>query len=332
MSGCVTTSPKEPEEPWSLAVIADNRGGGLGHRNVLQSVKAANHEMMLNLGDMVHPSEGHHWKDFLADMEAVFGDSTHSMLKRYYVSVGGWEEQYVNRSRRATDQPISRADWKYAGKFAWPGYEPDNDAGQTFVEKHFSYRKRAEKNGSEFVDYDKHGDYHVKYRNVHVLSLYLTDEWHRPERFGPHDDPAIRAQTWDEQVLWLEARLKEIRRSAPDAAIIVMGHDGGWIAQDDKSYRGRLCNLMKEYRVDIAFCGDGHKYVFYPDPTSLKFMVPACLGERGGQYMTVAVDGPQLTVRHCDGSGRVLHVFQKTAGKPVLKEATNTEPNRMAGD
>lgn len=317
VAGCATPPQETSRGPWSFAVVADNRGGGQSHRAVLESIKAANHEMILNLGDIVHPTEGHHWQDFMADMEAVFGDDMPSLLKRYYLSVGGWEEQYINRSRRATDPKISQADWKYAGNFTWPGYEPDNAAGQYFVDKHFNYRERAGKEGSEFVDYDEHGDYHVKYRDLHILSLYLTDEWHREEVFGPHDDPQMRAQIWDEQVLWLDARLKEIRGSSPEAVVIVMGHDSDWVAQEGDSFRGRLCELMAKSGVDIAFCGDGHRYIFYPDPTTLKFMVPACLGEEGGGYMSVTVDGPQLSVRHCDRNGQVLDVFQKTAGEPV---------------
>jgi len=322
VAGCATPPRETSRGPWSFAVVADNRGGGQSHRAVLESIKTANHGMILNLGDMVHPTEGHHWQDFLADMEAVFGDNMHSLLKRYYVTVGGWEEQYINRSRRAKDPQISQADWKYAGKFTWPGYEPDNTAGQSFIEEHFSYRERAGEKGSDFVDYDQHGDYHVKYRNVHILSLYLTDEWHRQEKFGPHDDPQMRAQTWNQQVLWLDARLKEIKGSNPDAAVIVMGHDSDWVVQEGNSFRGRLCELMAKYGVDIAFCGDGHRYIFYPDPTTLKFMVPACLGEEGGGYISVTVDGSQLSVRHCDRNGQVLHIFQKTAGKPVQSNTT----------
>jgi len=315
--GCITPPHQTSTGPWSFAVVADNRGGGPSHRAVLESVKAANNEMILNLGDMVNPGEGHHWQDFLADMRAVFGDGSQSMLRRYYVTVGGWEEQYINQSRRAQDPPISRADWQYAGDFAWPGYEPDNAAGRFFAEKHFGYRSRALKAGGDVVDYDQFGDYHVRYRNVHILSLYLTDEWHRLETFGPHDDPRLRAQAWDKQVLWLEARLNEIRGNDPDAPIIVMGHDAGWVAQRGNSFRGRLCELLTRYRVDIAFCADGHRYVFFPDSATLKFMAPACLGGRGAGYMSVAVDGSRLTVRHHDTKGNVLHVFEKTAGEPA---------------
>lgn len=319
----LATAGDTPEKPWSFAVVADNRGGGKSHRVVMKSVQAGKHEMILNLGDMVHPSKGHHWEDFLADMKAVFGDQTQAMLKRYYVTPGGWEEQYMNRSRRAEDPPITQADWKYAGKFSCPGYEPDNKAGQAFAEKHFNYRERAAKK-SEFVDYDEYGDYHITYRNIHILSIYLSDEWRRTEKFGPHDDPKARALAWEKQVSWLETRLKSIRASSPDAAIVVMGHDAGWVAQSGNSFRGRLCELMAKYRVDIAFCGDGHKYRVYPDPTTLKFMAPACLGDTRGGYMSVTVEGSKLTVKHCRRDGRILEAFQKKAGKPLRRSAESS--------
>ena len=317
VTGCTTLPHETSTAPWSFAVIADNRGGGQSHRAAMESVKAANHEMILNLGDMVYPGEGNHWQDFLADMRAVFGDGLPGMLKRYFVTVGGWEEQYVNQSRRTQDPPIPRADWQYAGSYAWPGYEPDNAAGQSFAEQHFGYRRRAQKTGGYLVDYDPYGDYYVKYRNLHILSLYLTDEWHRRETFGPHDDPRLRAQAWERQIRWLDDRLNEIRGTDPEAPIIVMGHDAGWVAKRGDSFRGRLCKLLAKHRVDIAFCADGHQYVFFPDPTTLKFMAPACLEGKGAGYMSVTVDGSRLTVRHRDTSGKVLHEFQKTAGKPI---------------
>lgn len=316
-AGCQRAATRPAEPAWVFAVVADNRGGNPFHRQVMQSIKADGAEMILNAGDMVHPSEGCHWHDFLADMRAVYGDQVPRVLQNYFVTAGGWEEQYVNRARRANDPPVAKEDWHYAGKHEWVGYEPDNAAGQCFYGTYFRYRERTAERHSGLVDYDLYGDYHVKYRNLHVLCLYISDEWHRPEQFDPSDDPAARARAWERQVEWVAARLALVRRVDPGAPVVVIAQDDGWFAQAGEGFLGRLGRLLAKYRVDLALCGDGHVYRLYPDAVTLKLMVPACLEAGKSGYLRVGLDGPTITVEHCDETGRMLHAFAKPIGGPT---------------
>jgi len=299
--------------PWHFAVIADNRGGSPAHRQIMKYAQQFGSDIILNIGDMVHPTPGHLWNDFIADMDAVFARQRRTMLNKYFVSVGGWEEQYINCSRRKAAPLIRPENWTFAGKLQWPGYEPDNAAGQAFYDNYFKYRERAGKRGSSILDYDQFGDYYVHHRNLHILSLYISDEWHRTEKFHPEDDPSARARAWKKQIAWLGAHLARIRTDDPTSPILVMAHDGGWLNQKGDSFRGRLCALLEKHNVDIALCGDGHRYYHYSDPTTLKLMVPALTG-----YLKITVGLEQLTVEHRDRNDHLLNAFEKQIAKPNI--------------
>ncbi len=316
-AGCGMVETRVPMQPWRFVAVADNRGGNPAHRAVMQSARRDGAEMILNIGDIVYPKEGHHWDGFMSDMRAAFGDETDEMLVNYFLTAGGWEEQYINQEQRKDDPTVAQKDWTYAGSFAWPGYEPDNAAGQRFYHDHFKYKERADKKNGNILDYDEFGDYHAKRRNVHVLSLYLTDEWHRHEKCGPHDNPAFRRKAWEHQIEWLEQRLAWIRKDDPGAAIVVIGHDRDWLDQKDDSLHGPLTRLLAEHRVDLALCGDEHIYKFYPDPITIKLMVEASLTKGKGGYMRVTVDDATMKVEHCDEDGKILDSFEKKIGGPT---------------
>lgn len=327
LAGCGAPRSNVPApKPLVIAVIADNRGGGAAHRMILQSIKRDGAEAILNLGDMIHPSKGHEWPDFMRDMNAVYGDETRKVLDRYFVTAGGWEEQVFNRDKKKADPSIARKDWKFPSKHGWPGYEPDNEAGQAFYERYFRYRQRVGRAGSPIVTYSRSGDYHAALRGLHVISLYISDEWHQRRRYHIHDDPKARAAAWEEQIVWLDDRLTIIRLAEPNAPLIVMAHDSGWVGVRSKSFRGRLAKLLAKHQVDIALCGDGHTYRHYKDPWTLKFMVPAALSRQLGGYFRITIDGARIKLEHCDPKGAVRKTFTKRAGEPLGSRPTVAQP------
>ncbi len=308
---CLGCTKSIEKKSWKFGVVADNRGGNSSHRAVLRSMKNDGVEAIINLGDSVHVKKGCHWSDFVADMQAVFGNDLNDISKKYFVTVGGWEERYINQHRRSKDPKIEKKDWNYKGKYKGAGYEPDNKAGQKFYEKYYKYKERAGKKDSLILDYDSFGDYYAKYKNLHILSLYLTDEWHEKGKFWPGDNPEERKKAWKKQVKWLEAHLKKIRENFPDEIIVVIGHDAHWVDKKGNSFEGKLCALLKKYKVELAFCGDAHQYKYFPDPTTLKFMVTASLKKGEGGYLLVTVDGNNFKLENCNDDGTVLETFKK---------------------
>jgi len=308
---CFGCSKAEPDKPLKVGVLADNRGGNPSHRAVLQAMKKDGVEVIINLGDIVHPDKGCHWPDFIADMQTVYGNKLDEVSARYFLTVGGWEEQYVNRHQKKKDPKIEKKDWNYKGKHHWPGYEPDNKSGQQFYKDYFKYKERAGKMNSLILDYDSFGDYYAKYKNFHILSLYFTDEWDEDGKFWPGDNPEERKKGQKKQVEWLENHLKNIRKNYPDAVIAVIGHDRHWVDKKDDSFKGRLCALLKKYKVELALCGDAHEYKHYPDPTTLKFMATASLTKGKGGYFLITIDGKNLKVENCNDDGVVLDTFEK---------------------
>jgi len=298
-------------KPWKFGVLADNRGGNRSHREVLYAMKKDGVEVIINLGDIVHPKKGCHWSDFMTDMQAVYGSKLKNISKKYFLTAGGWEEQYINQHQRPKDPKVEKKDWKYKGKYKWWGYEPDNKAGQQFYKNYFKYKERAGKKNSLILDYDSIGDYYAKYKNLHILSLYITDEWHEEGKFWPDDNPEERKKAWKKQVEWLEGHLKNIRKNYPDAVIAVIGHDRHWMDKKDDSFEGQLSALLKKYKVELAMCGDAHEYKHYPDPITLKFMATASLTKGKGGYFLVTVDGRNLTLENCNDDGMVLDTFRK---------------------
>ena len=308
---CLGCTKSIEKKSWKFGVLADNRGGNPSHRAVLRSMKNDGVEVIINLGDSVHPNKGCHWADFVADMQAVFGNKLKDISHKYFVTAGGWEEQYINQYQRLKDPKTDKKDWNYKGNYKWPGYEPDNKAGQQFYEKYYKYKERAGKKDSLILDYDDFGDYYAKYRNLHILSLYLTDEWHKKGKFWPGDNPEEREKVWAKQVEWLEDHLKKIRESYPAEIIVVIGHNGVWLNKKGKSFEGQLCALLKKYKVELAFCGDAHEYKYFPDSTTLKFMVTASLKKGEGGYFLVTVDDNNFKLENCNDDGTVLETFEK---------------------
>jgi len=313
--------------PWVIAALADNRGGNPTHRKVLECIKKDGAEMVINLGDMVWAGRGGGWDAFMDDMRNVYGNETDAILKNYFVCAGGHEERYMSQSRRKSAPPIRKDDWKYAGAYDAPGYEPENAAGQTFYDTYFRYKERAGKAGSAIRDYDQYGDYHVTYRGLHLLSLYITDEWPVGKEFHPADDVEARKAAWKRQTQWLEERLEAIRKSDPKAPIIIIAHDIFWFDQKGETFLGRLNALLTKYRVDLALCGDGHHYFHVKDPVTLKLMLPDCFTPGRGGYLRIGVFADRLKLAYCHEDGTVLQTFEKRMGKPL--EGTKGRRGRL---
>lgn len=227
--GCFAGDDKEIEKSkWSFVVYSDNRGSNPTHRAVLASIAKIKPDLILNLGDMVFWDEKYGTlENFKKDVEEMWGDFD-SFNRIFYPTIGGHEERYYNLS-------------------VYPphGKEPDNQAGQKLY-RDLEIKKRVAKFNEQY------GDYYFKYKNVHFIMMYRSDEW----------------KVKDQQVEWLTDVLNSIKDADP---IVVAGHAGGWFLSnvEDKNHE-EVRKLLREHNVDIELAADWHDYYADTDGTILR--------------------------------------------------------------
>ena len=305
---------KNPDAAWVIGVVADNRGGSGIHAAALSMFKDAGAELNLNLGDMVYPNSVGGWDGIVKNYRKVYEkDADRLLATRVFVTAGGWDEQYINQAQKAKDKAAGKTD---LGSRRWPGYEPDNGAGQEFYARFFKYKQRAGKEGELIRDYTTDGDYYVKYRNLHLISLYITDEW--PEiskKWHLHDDPQKRRDALARQTKWLDQKLAGIRKAEPKAPVIVMAHDGIW--HKGSGATKPIARLLAKHRVDVALCGDGHSYYSIKDPWTMKFMVPGAFqgGSDGWFLIKIHPTTGRIVMEHYRHTGKHLRTHSKIAGE-----------------
>jgi len=306
----------EGGQRWTVGVVADNRGGTGTHNAILKEFQKANVELILNLGDMVYPAPGGEWEGIVKQFQALYGgkEGSEFLARRVFVTAGGWDEQYMNQAQKLADRGQTEAT---RPKRSRPGYEPDNAAGQEFYQRYFQYKDRAGRSGESIFEYTPQRDYYVKYRDLHVLSLYITDQWADvSKQYHMRDDPAARRAAIERQCVWLREKLKTIRKDHPHAPLIVMAHKGSWY-----NGGGPLADMpraLKEYKVDVALCGDGHIYHRSPDPQTLKLMVPGAFSDSSDGYFLIHLtpaDG-KIELDH-RFNGDLKHRHQKVAGEKL---------------
>ena len=307
---------------WVIGVVADNRGGTGTHGAILKHFQKGDVQLILNVGDMVYPAPGGEWDGIVKQFREVYGEKEGDefLARRVFVTAGGWDEQYINQAQKLKDRGDQPEEKR--SKRSRLGYEPDNAAGQEFYQRYFKYKDRAGKPDESIVEYTPQGDYHVKFRGVHLLSLYITDEWpNLGKKYHQHDDPESRRAAIEKQAVWLRAKLKEIRAAEPRAPLIVMAHKGSWY-----NGGGPLADMAKalaEFRVDVALSGDGHIYNFVRDTNTLKLMVPGAFSDSSDGYFLIGITPSTgaIDVDHFRYTGELKHQHHKIAGeKMTLKD------------
>ncbi|MCE9548075.1 MAG: metallophosphoesterase [Planctomycetia bacterium] len=313
------------EGTWVIGVVADNRGGTGTHLAILKKFKEANVDLIINLGDMLYPGPDGDWESMAKQYHDVFGEQANDWLARkMFVTVGGWEEEFINQHQKTKDaEGKEETEKQKKARKRRPGYEPDNAAGQEVYQRYLHYKKRAGKPGEFIREYTDLGDYYVKYRNLHLLSLYITDEWSVVKRkYHDRDDPEWRAKAIERQTVWLKNKLHAIRTAEPNAPIFVMAHRGTW-HREGGALTGIVQALADEH-VDVALCGDGHVYSYTKDPWTLKLMAPGAFSDGGDGYFLVRmtpstgkIATDKITVEHYRFTGELKHTHVKFAGKPM---------------
>jgi lysophospholipase L1-like esterase len=305
---------KTADDTLVIGVVADNRGGSGIHAAALRMFKEAGAEIILNLGDMVYPNEAGKWEGIVSSFKEIYEDEADDLLaKRVFVTAGGWDEQFINQEQKAKDKAEGKEN---LGDRRWPGYEPDNAAGQEFYRRFFRYKERAGKEGEFIREYTDEGDYYVKYKNLHLVSLYISDEW--PEvakKWHLHDDPEKRREALARQTEWLDKKLQAIREADLKAPIIVMAHDGIW--HKGSGATAPIARLLNKHHVDMALCGDGHSYYAIKDPWTMKFMVPGAFqgGSDGWFLIKLTHATGKISMEHYRYTGKQIHAHRKIAGE-----------------
>jgi hypothetical protein len=281
-------------QPLRICIYGENRGSNRVHRTILRQAEKIHSRLFVMDGDVVKYDYGKQGTPdaVLADYRSIFATLENPLREwpdepgpAVFAVPGGDDEQYF------LDPETARMADKAKGRRK--AYEGASELGiqlyDVFDLNAMRIRVQPLTEMDKPLPMSPYGDYLLivgsgARRDCALLMLYRTDRW------GFRED----------QIMWVDSTLKDLRRSSPALPLIGVASDWTWFLPDtlddghsdgedrgvlgippeeDAAQKQRLAGLMRKYRMDVAVAAGRRAYWAMADSALLRINCAAAICE-----------------------------------------------------